>query len=356
MSIILIQNSIKTTYLFRRELILKYLESGHQVIVIAINDSQEYAQLMLELGVELILISNNQTKVLQALNFNFSLFKTIQINKVKAIQCHFISTIIMCYPMLLLQSKLTTLFIEGLGSIFFKYQFLCRILKVAFSFKFRRIFMNDFEKKMLGRNSDLVLKGIGINLDLYKPKYTRSKGSFKLVYAGRLINDKGVADSFEILRLCLKSKLDVELSLYGDIYPTNPSSLSKKDITLLEVEFGSRINFLGHSNKLTEELGKYDLLLLPSKLEGFPVVVMEASALGLPSLCYKVPGCLDSIEEGVNGYLVDYRDYNAATDFINRLLCDARPSKLRRSCREYAVKNFDEKEKSAQIILQVIGS
>ncbi len=51
-----------------------------------------------------------------------------------------------------------------------------------------------------------------------------------------------------------------------------------------------------------------DIVALPTYREGFPNVVLEAAAMGLPVVATSVPGCLDAVEDGVTGTLVPARD------------------------------------------------
>jgi glycosyltransferase involved in cell wall biosynthesis len=51
-----------------------------------------------------------------------------------------------------------------------------------------------------------------------------------------------------------------------------------------------------------------DLLVLPTYREGFPVVPLEAAAMGLPIVATRIPGCVDAILDGATGALVPARD------------------------------------------------
>jgi len=69
-----------------------------------------------------------------------------------------------------------------------------------------------------------------------------------------------------------------------------------------------------------------DLLCLPSLREGFPNAVLEAAAAGIPAITTRATGAVDSVVDGVTGFLVDVLDVKALADRINTL---ARDSDLR---------------------------
>ncbi|MEZ4460481.1 MAG: glycosyltransferase, partial [bacterium] len=66
-----------------------------------------------------------------------------------------------------------------------------------------------------------------------------------------------------------------------------------------------------------------DLLVLPTYREGFPNVPLEAASMGLPVLATNVVGCVDAVEDGVTGTLVEARDAVALERALERYLTDS---------------------------------
>lgn len=62
-------------------------------------------------------------------------------------------------------------------------------------------------------------------------------------------------------------------------------------------------------------------------VEGFGIAILEANALGIPSIGSKGCGIEDAIVDGVSGFLVDPQDATAFSDSLNRLLEDSRKFK-----------------------------
>lgn len=67
----------------------------------------------------------------------------------------------------------------------------------------------------------------------------------------------------------------------------------------------------------------FDVFVMSSLFEGFPVAVMEALALGLPIVATAVGGIPDAIRDGVEGLLVPPGDSAALARALRRLICDA---------------------------------
>ena len=59
---------------------------------------------------------------------------------------------------------------------------------------------------------------------------------------------------------------------------------------------------------------------MPSYREGFGLTNIEAAAMELPVVSTDIPGCVDSVENGVTGTLVPSRDIHALTEAIQRYI------------------------------------
>jgi glycosyltransferase involved in cell wall biosynthesis len=63
-----------------------------------------------------------------------------------------------------------------------------------------------------------------------------------------------------------------------------------------------------------------DIFVMASYREGFGVTNIEAAAMGLPVVSTRIPGCVDSVQDGVTGTLVEPRDADALTEAIQTYL------------------------------------
>ncbi len=87
-----------------------------------------------------------------------------------------------------------------------------------------------------------------------------------------------------------------------------------------------------------------DAFVLPSHREGFPISVMEASAVGVPCIVTNVRGCREAIEDEYNGLVVPLGDVRALADAILDLLTNRdKAQKLAETGKRVALRNFDER-------------
>src|SRR5207237_3107988 len=79
-------------------------------------------------------------------------------------------------------------------------------------------------------------------------------------------------------------------------------------------EIGRDVLFLGKQNDMSELLAISDILLLPSELESFGLVALEAMACEVPVIATRVGGIPEVVDHGVDGFLYDVGDVQAMAD------------------------------------------
>ncbi|BDG08523.1 glycosyl transferase [Anaeromyxobacter paludicola] len=136
-------------------------------------------------------------------------------------------------------------------------------------------------------------------------------------FLGRLSRDKGIVELAEAWRLVRERHPDARLILVGwnEMAGVGP-----------EVERALRgdpsVHFTGPVKDTVPLYAAMDLVALPTYREGFPNVALEAAAMGLPIIATRVPGCVDAVEDGVTGLLVEARDARGLADALERYLSD----------------------------------
>ena len=108
-----------------------------------------------------------------------------------------------------------------------------------------------------------------------------------------------------------------------------------------ESDIAHRLTRHGFVAAPKEALHQLDVLIVPSKFDGRPVIVMEANACGIPVIAAPVGGIPEQICDGVNGFLIPPGD----VDQIHTLLLQWQEQPvvfqaLRHSARAYALANF----------------
>ena len=127
---------------------------------------------------------------------------------------------------------------------------------------------------------------------------------FVFVFVGRIVSDKGINElikAFSQLQAVENKPTGIKLLLVGglenDLDPLNPE-------TLAEINQNKDIISVGFQQDVRSFFAIADALVFPSYREGFPNVVMQAGAMGLPSIVSDINGCNEIIIEGENGLII----------------------------------------------------
>lgn len=155
------------------------------------------------------------------------------------------------------------------------------------------------------------------DLNQLKFKLQIQESDFTFVFVGRLVSDKGINELVEAF-----SKMDdpnLKLVLVGplesDLDPLKPA-------TLAEIKTNKRILAVGFQNDVRPYFALADALVFPSYREGFPNVVMQAGAMGLPSIVTDINGSNEIIIEGENGTIIPVKNTQALHDAMCKLMSD----------------------------------
>jgi glycosyltransferase involved in cell wall biosynthesis len=139
-------------------------------------------------------------------------------------------------------------------------------------------------------------------------------GTLRLLFMGRVAREKGVFDAIEATRMLREKGIDVMLAVAG-----TGDDLEEAKALAASHDLGGAVEFLGYvaGAEKVKAYGASDVLLFPTYWdEGFPYVLLEAMAAGLPiiSTTYGVMPSL--VRDGVNGYLVAPRDQQALAEKV----------------------------------------
>ena len=139
------------------------------------------------------------------------------------------------------------------------------------------------------------------------------------VMVARLLLEKGVRNYLEAARMVKAKFPHARFLLVGDT-DSNPSALSPEEINGY-VEDGT-VQWLGHVDDVRPWLYQASIFVLPSYREGLPRSALEAMSTGLALVMTNVPGCKETVQEGLNGLLVPVRDSAALANAMGELAGD----------------------------------
>lgn len=149
-------------------------------------------------------------------------------------------------------------------------------------------------------------------------------GDFIFVFIGRIVRDKGMIELVDAFERLNQEHPSCRLLLVGSAEPELdplPEPTSKK------IESNPNIYQAGWQTDVRPWLVASDAFAFGSYREGFPNVVLQAGAMGLPSVVTDINGCNEIIIEGKNGYIVPKQDSEALYQGMKKLYEDRTKTK-----------------------------
>ena len=171
------------------------------------------------------------------------------------------------------------------------------------------IFLNsDDPKDLLERyhidvKQTKVLGGIGLNLKdyPYSPTYP---SNLTFIFIARLLAEKGIHDYIAAAKIVKDSYSEAKFFVLGTVDKEALGAL--KDSELKQAIEDKIIEHPGHVSDVAEWIAKSSVFVLPSYYrEGVPRSTQEAMAIGRAVITTDVPGCRETVVDGVNGFLVE---------------------------------------------------
>lgn len=158
-----------------------------------------------------------------------------------------------------------------------------------------------------------VLGGIGLDLDDYGFKPIKSiESPIKFLFIGRMLKEKGIHDFIAAAKMVKQRYPDVEFTVLGAIDASNPGALKQSELDqLISLNI---INYPGQVDNVQDWIAQSHVFVLPSYREGVPRSTQEAMAMGRAVITTDVPGCRETVIDGVNGFLVEKWNPKALAD------------------------------------------
>ncbi len=183
--------------------------------------------------------------------------------------------------------------------------------------------------KILGQGSSNGIDTAYFNTELYNQKakiklreeLNIPETAFVFVFVGRLVGDKGINELVEAFAklnsefIIQNSKLLLVGPFEGGLDPLKPETISA-------IESNPNIISIGYQNDVRPYFAASDALVFPSYREGFPNVVMQAGAMGLPSIVSDINGCNEIIIPNVNGLIIPSKNTEALEEAMQLLSSD----------------------------------
>ena len=308
-NVLILTNSIGGLHSFRKEVVKAIVNAGYEVIISA-PEMVNKANYFTEIGckVELIDFNRRGTNPVADLKLMLRYRKLIKQLKPIAVLTYTIKPNIyggmaarLCgVPQLAnvtglgdavenggwMQKLTLTLYKIGLG----------KARKIFFQNKSNRNYCID---KGIATERSVLLPGSGVNLQHHTYQaYPSNEGKVRFLFIGRMLRDKGIEEYFEAAKVIKGKYPNTEFQILGNVegnYQDKLDALTKEGI----------VNHLGMTSDVRPYIGAVECTIMPSYHEGMSNVNLESAANGRPVITTDVPGCRETVDDGVTGFLVD---------------------------------------------------
>ncbi|PNI10524.1 hypothetical protein CXX84_03465 [Arthrobacter sp. AFG7.2] len=167
--------------------------------------------------------------------------------------------------------------------------------------------------------------GLGVDLEHYSPdaqlpptdpatrRFIGDAGGFTIGFVGRIHPDKGIDTLISAASALSQERSGVRLMLIG---AEDGAALEK---LLCGVPDSLNVHVAGSVSDVRPYYSVMDIHCLPTLREGFPNVVLEASAMGIPTITTDATGAIDSVLNEKTGYIFPKGDSETLCDRLRRL-------------------------------------
>ena len=183
----------------------------------------------------------------------------------------------------------------------------------------RIVVASSFTKKTLMENGipkeKITVIPYGVNSKLFPAKKTyNKKGKIKILFLGQMVQRKGLSYLLESIKQMDTSQVSLTIVGRGRI----DEDLLNRYKSFVDFTILTNLNH----QKLVGCFHAHDIMVLPSLIEGFGHVILEAMSSGLPVICTENTAGPDVLLTGDEGFVVPIRDSDAISSSIEAMLID----------------------------------
>lgn len=346
--VLFLANHFITLYSFRKELINKLVQEGHEVFLSLPEDKDnEYFE---KFGCKIIITDIdrrgvNPVKDLKLLSFYKRIMNDI---KPDIIFSYTIKPNI--YGTLASNNKYKQVCnITGTGATFLKDNLVSKIVKVLYRLSitkcYKVFFQNTGDRDFfinngLVKNNYDMLPGSGCNVIEHKYSDMPSGETIRFMYVGRVMEVKGVDEYLQAAKNVKEKYPNTEFIIAGWNEEDKYINIVK------DYQDKGYVNYIGFRKDINDWLEKVNCVVLASHGgEGVPNVLLEASATGRAIIGSNINGITDVIKDGYNGYLFEKCNAKSLEEKLIKYINLTYEDKLAmgKNARKYVEDNFDRK-------------
>ncbi|MBR0535932.1 MAG: glycosyltransferase family 4 protein [Clostridia bacterium] len=309
--------------LFRREIIEGLVREGHQVYAVSPEDG--YTAQLEELGCKVCHVNlsrhgMNPLSELKLMMAYVKLFKklkpdmvfsfSIKPNLYGGMACRLLK--IPCVPN-----------ITGLGVALQNDTTVRKVLLAGYKVALKKspvVFfqnsanLNFFREKGIVKDNFILLPGSGVNLQRNCfEEYPEDDGVTSFLFLGRIMRDKGVREYIEASKLIKEKYPHTRFIMVGELEKDYAEEFERLDAQ-------SFVELYEKTDDPHSFITRADAVVVPSYHEGMSNVSLEAAAAGRPIISSRIHGCMEVVDDGVNGFSFTVKDEKALAQVMEKFI------------------------------------
>lgn len=362
MQVLFIGNQANTILLFRKRLIEKFIAEGYRVHTLTMDNDAVAFEKIAQLGAlpaQYYFSRSGINPLSDAIN-TFRLARKIKKINPDIVFCFFPKPVIFgTLASRLAGVKNVNVLLEGLGYCFTdsgsKETLKKKIVRTVQTLLYRlslplskkvMFLNNDDYRDLIVQNriqvkESVVVGGIGVNLNEfnYSPP---NINPIHFTMVSRLLVEKGVREFVQAAEKVKQRYPTVKFSIAGT-FDDNPGGITSSEFDSWVRE--GNVNFLGQISDIKAHFIDCSVFVLPSYREGVPRSTQEAMAIGRAVITTDVPGCRETVINGLNGFLIPpWNPEVLAEKMINFIEKPELIENMGLASRDIAVSKFDEEK------------
>lgn len=305
--ILFLANHFITLFSFRKELIQRLVEDGHNVYLSIPEDENSYFENM---GCHIILTDVDRRGVnpkndLKLIAFYKKIFRKIEPDIIFSYTIK--PNIYGCLASGKRYRQICN--ITGTGGTFLENNIVAKICKILYRCSVRKCYKVFFQntgdrdffiENNLVRNNYELIPGSGCNLKEHNYQPMPDDSITRFIFVGRVMKLKGIDEYLEAAKNIKRKYPETEFLIAG----WNEEEEYKKIVA--DYQNRGIVKYIGFRNDIGDWIAKCHCTVLPSHGgEGIPNVLLESAAIGRACIGSKINGTMDVIDDGVTGYLFE---------------------------------------------------
>lgn len=320
--ILFLSNHFITLYSFRKELIQRLCEEGHEVYLSLPEDENNY---FTNLGCHIIKTEIDRRGVNPKNDIKLIAFYKKMISQVNPDIIFSYTIKPNIYGTLVSNKKYKQVCnITGTGGTFLEDNMVAKICKFLYRISIRKCYKVFFQNtgdrdyfiaNNLVFNNYEMLPGSGCNLEEHAYQPMPEDNVTRFIFIGRVMKLKGIDEYLEAAKRIKGKYSNTEFLIAG----WNEEEEYKKIV----VDYQERgfVNYIGFRDDIGDWIAKCHCTVLPSHGgEGVPNVLLESAATGRACIGSMINGTMDVIEDGVTGYLFEMGKADSLAEQIEKFL------------------------------------